>query len=336
MSLVLDSVHKHYGPVRAVDGVSLELAPGETLALLGPSGCGKSTLLRLIAGLEPPDGGCITLDGHDLSRVPAERRGFGLVFQDYALFPHLNVAQNIAFGLVEQGWERSRRDARVAELLHQVGLAGYERRRVQQLSGGEQQRVALARALAPNPRLLLFDEPLSNLDPTLRDDLKEQLRRLLTQLSTSAIYVTHDQSEAFAIAERIALMRAGRLVQVAPAATLYQRPTNLWAARFLGHENIYPHNALSELFVRTGMSQDSAPYMLLRSDLVRLGQGDFLAEVRGQRQLGQELRLELLLLPYHLPLQWRGFAREVPHPLALGDRLTLDIPRAAWIGLADA
>src|SRR5690606_17354658 len=215
-----------------VGGVSLDVASGATLGLLGPSGCGKSTLLRLAAGLESPDGGRVLFEGRDVTLDPPQARRFGVVFQDFALFPHLDVAGNVAFGLVEQGVGRAEREARVGELLELVGLSGLQRRRVDRLSGGQQQRVALARALAPNPPLLLLDEPLSNLDEALRHELKDEIVSLLDELAIAAIYVTHDQAEAYAVADEVAVMREGRLVQVATREELLEKPADAWTARF--------------------------------------------------------------------------------------------------------
>ena len=239
MSLTLEQLQKSYGATRAVDGVTLSLAAGESLALLGPSGCGKSTLLRLIAGLERADSGRVWFAGSDITSLPAQSRRFGVVFQDFALFPHLDVAANVAFGLVEQGVDRQERAARVAQLLQLVGLDGFQKRRVHQLSGGQQQRVALARAVAPRPRLLLLDEPLSNLDEALRDDLKGEIVALLADLGSAAVYVTHDQSEAFTVADKVAVMRQGRIVQIGDREELLERPRDAWTARFLGHENVW-------------------------------------------------------------------------------------------------
>ena len=224
-----------YGALAAVDGVSLEIADGGVLALLGPSGCGKSTLLRAIAGIEPAASGSVSWDGVDLARIPVHRRGFGLMFQDGVLFPHRTVAGNIGYGL-PAGGRRARADpsARVAELLDLVGLAGYRDRRVATLSGGEAQRVALARALAPRPRLLLLDEPLAALDSALRDQLLVDLASVLTTTGTTAVFVTHDHGEAFAIADKVALMRAGRIVQCGAPQQLWRFPVDAWAARFLG------------------------------------------------------------------------------------------------------
>jgi len=218
--------------------LSLELAPGETLALLGPSGSGKSTVLKIVAGLEPPDRGRVHLFGRDVTRLPPERRGVGMVFQSYALFPHLTVAQNVAFGLVERRWPREAIEKRVRELLERTGLAPHAGKRPAELSGGERQRVALARALAPRPRLLLLDEPLAALDLRLREELLFLLRRVLREEGPAALYVTHDQAEAFALADRVLVLREGRRVQEGPPREVYARPRDAWTARFLGHKNV--------------------------------------------------------------------------------------------------
>jgi thiamine transport system ATP-binding protein len=219
--------------VVAVAGVDLDVPAGQVLALLGPSGCGKSSLLRAVAGLEPPAAGEVRWDGLDLASVPVHRRGFGLVFQDGQLFPHRDVAGNVAYGL--RGLDRPGRAARVTELLDLVGLPGYERRPVATLSGGERQRVALARSLAPAPRLLLLDEPLSALDRSLRERLAEDLRRVLVATGTTALFVTHDQDEAFTVADRVAVLSAGRLLQVASPDELWRRPASREVAEFLGY-----------------------------------------------------------------------------------------------------
>lgn len=220
----------------AVDDVTLDVAPGEVVALLGPSGSGKSSLLRAVAGLEPVSAGSVAWDGVDLAGVPVHRRGFGLMFQDGQLFPHRDVARNVAFGLEMQGVRPAQRRAVVSELLDVVGLAGFERRAVSTLSGGERQRVALARSLAPRPRLLLLDEPLSALDRALRERLAGEVRAALTATGTTAIFVTHDHDEAFAVADRIAVMDLGHLLQVAPPAELWNRPASRRVAEFLGYE----------------------------------------------------------------------------------------------------
>ncbi|MBW4719233.1 ABC transporter ATP-binding protein [Saccharothrix obliqua] len=234
MSLGLNGISVRYGAVEAVSEVDLAVGGGEVVALLGPSGCGKSTLLRAVAGLLTPAAGSVTWDGEDLAGTPPHRRGFGLVFQDGQLFPHRDVAGNVAFGLRMRGVPQDERAERVARLLELVGLAGYQRRRVTELSGGEQQRVALARALAPRPRLLLLDEPLSALDRALREALADDLARLLREARATALVVTHDHDEAFTLADRVAVMRSGRVRQVGPPARVWRAPVDVETARFLG------------------------------------------------------------------------------------------------------
>lgn len=236
--LEVHKLTKSFGVTRAVDDVSFTLEENEIFALLGPSGCGKSTLLALIAGLERPEAGELRWQGKSLDQVPAHRRNFGLMFQDYLLFPHQNVAQNVGFGLKMQGQTKAKIAAGVKEALQLVGMEGFENRDVNTLSGGEQQRVALARALAPHPRLLMLDEPLGALDRPLRERLLEELRLILRRLHQTALYVTHDQEEAFALADRVAIMHAGRLVQVGPPAEVYRRPASRFVAEFLGFKNI--------------------------------------------------------------------------------------------------
>lgn len=233
--------------VRAVDGVSLDVPRGEVLALLGPSGCGKSSLLRAVAGLEPASG-LVTWDGRDLAALPVHERGVGLMFQDGQLFPHRDVAGNVAYGLQGRALvagervrvPRARRRARVDELLDAVGLGGFADRQVATLSGGERQRVALARALAPEPALLLLDEPLSALDRELRERLAVDLRSALLTTGTTAVFVTHDQDEAFTVADRVAVMSAGRVLQVGAPHELWRCPASVEVARFLGYEAFLP------------------------------------------------------------------------------------------------
>ena len=236
--LRVEDVTVRFDGKAALDGVTLYVGQGEVVTVLGPSGSGKSTLLRVIAGLQRSDSGRVLLDGEDLASVPPYRRGIGLVFQDHALFHHRDVWGNVAFGLRMRGDPSPDIERQVRELLDLVGLAGYERRSVATLSGGEQQRVALARALAREPRVLLLDEPLGSLDRRLRDRLLEDLDQLFDELGVTALYVTHDQAEAFALGDRVAVMRAGRVVQSGTPDALWARPVDEDVARFLGLGNV--------------------------------------------------------------------------------------------------
>ena len=237
VSLRLEGVRKAFGATRAVDGVSLEVLEGELLAILGPSGCGKSTLLRVIAGLERQDAGRVVLHGRDVGMLPPANRGCGVVFQSYALFPNLTAAENVAFGIDRRRHNRRERARRAAELLGQVGLAGEAGRHPAQLSGGQQQRVALARALATEPRLLLLDEPLSALDAKVRAMLRLEIRRLQQATKLTTLLVTHDQEEALTMADRVAVMNGGRVVQVDEPGDVYQRPADAFTAAFVGVMN---------------------------------------------------------------------------------------------------
>jgi putative spermidine/putrescine transport system ATP-binding protein len=224
---------------RALESLTLDIARSETVVLLGPSGCGKTTLLRIIAGLETPDaGGCIMFNDTDVTRVPIERRNIGMVFQSYALFPNMNVADNIGYGLKVRGINGAERAARIAELVALTGIEGLEHRRIDQLSGGQRQRVALARAVAVRPSVLLLDEPLTALDAALRERLRSELNRLLRTLGITAIYVTHDQSEAMALGDRIVVMRKGAIAQVGTPRDIYFAPASRFVAEFVGAANI--------------------------------------------------------------------------------------------------
>lgn len=230
----IEEVIKRFDAVTAVGGVSLDIAPGELFTLLGPSGCGKTTLLRLLAGLEVPDGGRIYFGDRRVDGEPAYQRNIGMVFQNYAIFPHMSVADNVAYGLRARKLPDSEVKARVAEALELVQMAGYGERRPDQLSGGQQQRVALARALATRPAVLLMDEPLSNLDARLRQSMRAEIRRLQRQVSITTVYVTHDQEEALAISDRIAVMEEGRIRQVGSPLDIYRRPAHQAVASFVG------------------------------------------------------------------------------------------------------
>ena len=236
--LALHSLTKRFGPHLAVDALDLTVGQGEFVALLGPSGCGKTTTLQMIAGFVEPSDGRILLGGKDLAGVAPNRRGLGIVFQSYALFPHMTAAENVAFGLEMRSVPRAEREARVRETLALVGLAGFEDRFPRRMSGGQQQRVALARALVIKPEILLLDEPLSNLDAKLREEMQIELRQIQRGLGTTTVLVTHDQGEAMALADRIAVMHRGRIEQVAPPHEAYERPATPFVAGFLGKTNL--------------------------------------------------------------------------------------------------
>ncbi|MCB8968582.1 MAG: ABC transporter ATP-binding protein [Ardenticatenaceae bacterium] len=256
MLLETRTLTKAYTPeTTAVSGVSLHIAAGEIVCLLGPSGCGKTTLLRMIAGLTRPDSGTVWFEGQEITAVPPHLRDFGMMFQDFALFPHKNVFANVAFGLEMHGWSRARIAARVAEMLALVDLADFAQRDVTQLSGGEQQRVALARSLAPGPRLLMLDEPLGALDRALRERLMLDLRQILQRVGVTAVYVTHDQTEAFAIADRIVVMNGGQIEQIATPQALYARPATPFVARFLGFHNLLAGVVAAPGVVETAVGQ---------------------------------------------------------------------------------
>jgi len=237
-SLVLDGLRRTYGPTVAVDRVDLELAQGELVALLGPSGCGKTTTLRMVAGFVAPTAGRVLIGGNDVTRSPPYGRDTGMVFQGYALFPHMTVAENVAFGLEMRKVARDERMRRVAEALRLVRLDGYGERRIAQLSGGQQQRVALARALVVNPGVFLLDEPLSNLDARLRAEVRVEIRALQQRLGLTTLFVTHDQEEALTMADRLVVMNHGRVCQIGTPEEVYERPADLFVAGFLGRCNI--------------------------------------------------------------------------------------------------
>ncbi len=247
-----DGVSKRFGEVRAIDDVSFSIAGGEIVALLGPSGCGKTTILRSIAGFERPDSGSIRIAGSDVTRLKPYERNVGLLFQHYALFPHMTVTENVAYGLRHRGHPRAEIPKRVEEMLDLVQLKGFGQRRPHQLSGGQQQRVALARALATRPGLILLDEPLSALDAKLRQELRAELKQVLAAVGSTAIVVTHDQEEAMSLGERVLVMNRGRIVQSGPPGEVYRRPRSRFVADFLGRANWF-HGLLGE--TRGGTAQ---------------------------------------------------------------------------------
>ena len=261
-------ISKSYPGVTALDNVEISVAPGEFFTLLGPSGCGKTTLLRTIAGFNRHDSGEILFDGERIDNVPAHRRNIGMVYQDYAIFPHKSVAGNVAFGLVTRGCARSEIDARVARALDLVQLGALAARMPHELSGGQQQRVALARAMVINPRILLMDEPLSNLDAKLRIELRDDIRDLQRSLGITTIYVTHDQEEALVISDRICVMEAGRVHQIAAPQEIYGRPATLFVASFVGTMNVFtalPVGAGGEITI--GTSTRALPSLSGRSQV---------------------------------------------------------------------
>jgi ABC-type Fe3+/spermidine/putrescine transport system ATPase subunit len=290
--LEVHQLSKSYGDTPVVAGFSLEIAQGEIICLLGPSGSGKSTLLRCIAGLEQPEQGVVRLQGRDITSTPPHRRGFGMMFQQFALFPHLTVAQNVAFGLRMQRVSRQEQQARVDEMLALVGMAGYGAREIFELSGGEQQRVALARSMAPRPALLMLDEPLGSLDRGLRERLVDELRTILKEIGMTALYVTHDQQEAFAISDRLVLMNQGRKEQEGTPEALYRHPASRFAADFFGLRNhvpiqeLYPGEAPHEWRAHTPIGtlhfraiEPPSALLLIRPEAARLNLN--INEIRG-------------------------------------------------------
>ena len=279
--LELINIHKSYIPgTPVINGIDLTVKAGEIVCLLGPSGCGKTTVLRIVAGLEQADAGTVRFQRRDLATVPVYQRNFGFMFQDFALFPHKTVAQNIGFGLRMAGQSKAEIARRVAEMLALVNLSGYGERTIFELSGGERQRIALARSLAPNPRLLMLDEPLGSLDRTLREGLMSELRLILKRVGVTALYVTHDQEEAFAIADRLVLMHKGRVEQVGTPTNVYTQPANEFAARFLGFDNLLPATVTASMpqQAQTAIgafalmqSRTPGPYtLLIRPDAARI------------------------------------------------------------------
>jgi putative spermidine/putrescine transport system ATP-binding protein len=287
MSLELQNIRKQFGAVTAVDGVTLEVRSGEFFSLLGPSGCGKTTILRTIAGILQPDGGIVRLEGRDVTRLPVHARNMTLVFQSYALFPHLTVFENVAFGLRMRKTREDEIRKRVDEALDLVRLGGFHQRYPAQISGGQQQRVALARSLVVHPALLLLDEPLSNLDARLREEMRAEIRMIQRKVGITTVLVTHDIQEAFALSDRIAVLNAGRVEQLGTPAEIYQRPRTRFVAEFAGQANHFDGKVVAveprrmrvatshgvELWAprAEGSSDDAHVWVMLRPERVRLG-----------------------------------------------------------------
>ena len=302
--------HAVKGEVFAARDVSLKVAPGEFLTLLGPSGCGKTTTLRMIAGFETPDSGRVVFGGQDVTLLPANQRGIGFVFQNYALFPHLSVFENVAYGLRVRGQSGEAIGSAVTDVLKLVGLVGYESQFPAQMSGGEQQRVALARAIVIRPRVLLFDEPLSNLDARLRVQMRDEIRALQRRLAITAIYVTHDQEEAMAVSDRIAVMQGGSVVQIGTAEDLYHRPATRFVAQFIGRANLVEARVESVAadkaevsalgrrvaleHVREGLTAGARVRLLLRPEVIALARlqdaaSEITANVVSRTFLGEKI-----------------------------------------------
>ncbi len=290
--LEVKGLHKSFGPVVAVRDVSFAVDAGEIYVLLGPSGCGKTTILRMIAGLERPDSGDILIGGRSVLHLPPERRNVGLLFQSYALFPHMDVLGNVAYGLRFRGVPRRERVKRARELIELVGLSGLERRKPHELSHGQRQRVALARALAPSPDVLLLDEPLSALDAALRVELRWELRRILKERGITSVYVTHDQEEALSLADRLAVMREGGIEREGTPEEVYSAPGTPFVASFLGKANLWPgvlRRGEEGVFVEIGrwrfgvedpgIGEGERVYLFFRPEDVELGEGPWEASV---------------------------------------------------------
>ncbi|MEJ8319832.1 ABC transporter ATP-binding protein [Pseudomonas oryzihabitans] len=287
--LAVKGLHKRYGANTLFTDIEFHAEQGELVTLLGPSGCGKSTLLRCLAGLTEVDRGAIVLAGQDITHLPPQRRGIAMVFQSYALFPNMTVAQNVAFGLRMQRLAQDEIEQRVREALTLVELQGFAERYPHQLSGGQCQRVALARSLIVRPRLLLLDEPLSALDARIRRHLREQIRAIQQELGLTTVFVTHDQEEALTLSDRIVLMREGRIVQSGDAETLYTAPVDAFAAGFIGNYNLLSADQASRLFGQTFQGQ-----VAIRPEAIRLGvAGGFSGRIVGHSLLGNVIRYRI-------------------------------------------
>ncbi len=343
--LEVNNLSNYYEGEQLLRKVSFSLLPGEILCLLGPSGSGKTTLLRLLAGLTEESSGTISFQGESLHGIAPYRRNIGMMFQEYALFPHKNVSANVAFGLEMQKCNKKQRAQRIKEVLELVGLTGFERRQVCELSGGERQRVALARSLAPNPKLLLLDEPLGSLDKELRERLSLEIRTILKKTGMTAIFVTHDQTEAFTVADRIGIMQHGIMLQIAKPEELYRHPASEAVARFLGLGNILSGKidakGIFEHEIFCGICEDNAPHqpgktlLLLRPEGASLIATDaeqcniLCGKVMIRQFLGSRYRLTIMAghhsLVFELPLE--------PAPPQVGKMITLHIEQSSMVFL---
>ncbi|MFK0312869.1 ABC transporter ATP-binding protein [Pseudomonas sp. NPDC090233] len=324
MSFVsVQKLHKRYAGTPVFENIDCQIERGEFVTLLGPSGCGKSTLLRCIAGLTPVDGGQILLDGQDIVPVSPQKRGIGMVFQSYALFPNMTVEQNVAFGLRMQKVKADESQARVREALELVELGSFAGRYPHQLSGGQCQRVALARSLVTRPRLLLLDEPLSALDARIRKHLREQIRAIQRELGLTTIFVTHDQEEALTMSDRIFLMNQGRIVQSGDAETLYTAPVDLFAAGFIGNYNLLDPDSASRLLQRPVASR-----LAIRPESITLGRdGELDGEVRSHSLLGNVIRYRVRVRDVELVVDVLNRSSADLH--ADGQRVSLSIDPTA-------
>lgn len=340
VGLAVSGVTVRFGDTVAVDDVAIEVTPGEVVAVLGPSGCGKSTLLRVVAGLERPRVGTVMWNGDDVTARPPHERGFGLMFQDHALFPHRTVGENVGFGLRMAKVASGARAIRVAEMLELVGLAGTEDRTIDTLSGGEAQRVALARALAPSPKLLMLDEPLGSLDRSLRDRLAVDLRAILTDLGLAALHVTHDQEEAYTVADRLAVMEHGRIRRIGPVAEVWSQPETVATARFLGHENVLDAEDARALGIADGSCPVVVPDRAITVAVASVPSGDSTRSDAGTRpaRVGDvrfqgptsRVTLEVTVDQHTIAL-----IAQMADPPARGDHVSLTVDPSQVIALSE-
>jgi putative spermidine/putrescine transport system ATP-binding protein len=327
------NVCRHFGPVRAVDGVTLDIAEGEFFAMLGPSGSGKTTCLRLIAGFEQPSAGHIEIFGETAEGVPPYKRNVNTVFQDYALFPHMTVGENVAYGLRIKGIAKAEREAKARKALAMVKLAGYEQRRPSQLSGGQRQRVALARALVNGPKALLLDEPLGALDLKLREQMQEELKTLQKQLGITFVFVTHDQGEALSMADRVAVFNEGKIVQVDSPAKVYERPQSRFVADFVGSSNVLPPDFAAD-------HGCSAKWTSLRPERIAVV-APGTAIPKGHLSADGEVKLisyQGAVMRFSVQAGDRRIAAEVPGGAEFkeGDKVRLIWPKSAMVTMEDS